>query len=206
MSSWTAEELRAAVLDALSEFVDERAREALVHGEVAIAPAVATWEASQGRVQGHRVTLALDARRLGVVRAAPAVVDALHAAFAAAVAGRKGEALLGLELRWARGRARAVPAGRGLGHGYRDGPVGQSAHAEETVREALAAYLEGSGEPELARIVEGAHVWADPALVRFVLEPEQLSELRAHGHAVEILTAAVRDLLAADGTRVTVEA
>ena len=61
-----------------------------------MTPAVTQWEASTGRVEGHRVTLELDAERLARVRREPAVYDAVCAALAAAVATRAGESLFEL--------------------------------------------------------------------------------------------------------------
>ena len=195
MSDWTPEELRRVALEALSEYSDPRARDALEQGDVAIDPGVAGWEGSEGRVEAHRVTLSLDAGRLGRVRASHATVDALHAALAKAVAQRKGEALQSLELRWARRVEHAVA------RGYRDGPP----EGEGTFGEALAAYLEGAGEDALARIVARGQVATAPARVRIVLSPETRVELRAHEHGIATLTAAVRDLLAPQETSVTVE-
>ena len=160
-----------------------------------IAPGVSTWEGSEGRVEAHRVTLALDARTLGRVRASHALVDALDAALAKAVAQRRGEALVGVELRWARGGSRAVA------RGYRDGPpVG-----EGTLREALVAYLEGAGQADLARVVARGEIATEPARVRIVLQPDQRAQLDAHEHAVTTLTSALRDLLAAHGITVILE-
>lgn len=53
---------------------------------------VAAWESSSGPVRGHRVLLRLEPDLRARVDAAPSVVDALTAAFAAAVAG-PGEAM-----------------------------------------------------------------------------------------------------------------
>lgn len=99
MSPWTSESLRRAALAALGPVADELARDALGRGEIEIAPGVAHWEASAGRVEGHRVTLLLDVDHLERIRQRPAVYDAVCAAFAAAVATRPGESLFELELR-----------------------------------------------------------------------------------------------------------
>jgi hypothetical protein len=99
MSQWTIESLRRAALTALGPLADELARDALGHGDIEIAPSVVHWEASSGRVEGHRVTLRLDGDRLERIRRQPAVYDALCAAFAAAVATRPGESLFELVLR-----------------------------------------------------------------------------------------------------------
>jgi hypothetical protein len=99
MSQWTSESLRRAALAALGPVADEVARDALGRGEIEIAPGVARWEASAGRVEGHRVTLRLDADRLQRIHQQPAIYDAICAAFAAAVATYPGESLFELELR-----------------------------------------------------------------------------------------------------------
>jgi hypothetical protein len=195
MSAWSPEELRRAAIEALGEYADPRARDALQQGQLTIAPGVAGWEGSEGRVEAHRVILALDAEQLGRLRASHAVVDALDAALAKAVARRKGEVLLGVELRWARRGDRAVS------RGYRDGPpVG-----EGTLRDALIAYLDGAGKPTLARIVAQGEVATEPTRVRVVLPAELRAQLGDHEHAIPTLTSALRDLLASPGISVNVE-
>jgi hypothetical protein len=96
MNGWTSESLRRAALDALGPHGGEVARDALAHGAIDVTPGVARWEASTGRVEGHRVTLELDAARLARMRREPAVYDAVCAALAAAVATRPGESLFEL--------------------------------------------------------------------------------------------------------------
>lgn len=98
MTGWTGESLRRAALQALGPVGDALARDALSRGEIDIAPGVARWEASAGRVEGHRVTLRVDSTCLERIRHQPSVYDALCAAFAAAVATRPGESLFELEL------------------------------------------------------------------------------------------------------------
>jgi hypothetical protein len=191
----TSEELRRVALESLSEYADPRARDALENGELVIAAGVSWWEGSHGHVEGHRVTLSLDAERLGRIRVSHAVVDALHAALAKAVATHPGEALLGLELRWARRAGHAVP------RGYRDEPPG----GEVTLEQALVAYLEGAGEAAVAHIVSGGATSADASSVSIVMAQDRLAALGAHPHAVAALTAAVRDLLADPRIEVAVE-
>lgn len=91
--AWTGGALRRAALAALGSPADPRARDALSRGWLDVAPGVARWQASRGPVDGLRVTLALDPAALEAVRAAPAVVDALNRALAAAVATRDGQSL-----------------------------------------------------------------------------------------------------------------
>jgi hypothetical protein len=98
VSRWTGEALRRAGLDALGAMGDELARDALMHGSIEVAPAVAHWESSAGRVVGHRVTLGLDEARLARIRLDPAIYDAICAALAAAVATQPGESLFELQL------------------------------------------------------------------------------------------------------------
>jgi hypothetical protein len=96
MTQWTSESLRRAALDVLGPLGSEFARDALLHGAIDVTPGVTRWEASSGRVQGHRVTLGLDDVRLGRIREDPGAYDALCAALAAAVATRPGESLFEL--------------------------------------------------------------------------------------------------------------
>jgi hypothetical protein len=187
-------ELRRAALDALGPYADPRAREILGYAELVVAPGVVSWESSEGPVDGHRVAMAVDAECLGRLRAAPHLIDALHAALAAAIAGRPGEALAGLELCWDRTRARrALP-------GYRDAVPAPPA----MLRDALVAYLEGRGEPELAAVAGRAATSLDRGSVHVIPAPGDRAALRAHGLA-DAIAGAVRDLVG-EGPRVTVGA
>jgi hypothetical protein len=98
VSGAAGESLRRAALDALGPHGSDLARDALVHGTLDVTTGVTRWEASKGRVEGHRVALGLDAGRLARLREAPAAYDAICAAVAAAVALRPGESLFELEL------------------------------------------------------------------------------------------------------------
>jgi hypothetical protein len=98
VTAWTGESLRRAALDALGSSGSQLARDAIVRCAIDLVPAVATWEASPGRVQGHRVALALDSALLERIRRDPSIYDAICAAFAAAVATRARESLFELEL------------------------------------------------------------------------------------------------------------
>ena len=109
LSQWTGESLRRAALAALGSAADELSRDALARGDIEIEPGIAHWEASTGRVEGHRVTLRLDSDCLERIRHLPAVYDAVCAAFAAAVATRPGESLFELELRSGAGEMRETP-------------------------------------------------------------------------------------------------
>lgn len=99
MSHWTGEALRRAALEALGSLGNDRARDALVHGSIDLVLGVTHWEASAGRVDGHRVILRLDGARLERVRLDPAIYDALCAALATAVATHPAESLFEFELR-----------------------------------------------------------------------------------------------------------
>ena len=91
------------------------------------------------------MTLGLDARTLGALRAAPALTDALCAAVAAAFALRPGETLHDLHLRWSPGRAASA------------GTVTLLLAAPQVpLEEALVDYLAGAGEDALARSLLGA--------------------------------------------------
>jgi hypothetical protein len=188
----SAEELRRAALEALGEHADERARDALAHASVSIVAGAAAWHGSAGAVQGHRVSLGVDARTLGVLRAAPALTDALCAAVAAAIATRPLETLLDLRLRWA-------PGSRASSAGYRDAPP----PGEGSILEALVDYLEGSREHDLARLLAGAGVEEGASAELTVrLAPAARKSVRGDARAAATLTAALRDLLGDDGAPV----
>ena len=194
------EELRRAALDALGSYADERARQALLSAVIRVDEAMTSWESSGGPVQGHHVTLAVDATTLARLRTTPALVDALHAALATvmarAPASGGGNALAALDLRWARDAALASI------HGYRDRPP----DPPQTLQQALASYLETCGEPTLARFVEGASISIEGSTVTVVVDPEQLRTFRSWGAATTAaLTSSVRDLLGDPATRVVVE-
>jgi hypothetical protein len=187
--------VRRAGLEALGEHADERAREALAHATVAMAEVrqSGAWPI----YVGYRVTLAVDAGTLGVLRAAPAVVDALGAALAAAVAATPGAKLVDLALRW-------MPAARPSAAAYRDAPP---VAPETTLRDALLQYLGGTGDDALARRVGGAEVDAhDAGEITVRLPRAEHDALRADAHALARLTSALRDLLARDDARVRLRA
>jgi hypothetical protein len=190
VTRWSGGELRRLAVDALGEHADERARDALAHATVTIAETTARWEGSAGPVEARHVTLALDARRLGELRGTPALTDALCTAIAAAIATRPREALLDVVLRWERGA-------RGTASGYRGSPPGP----EPTLRDALAEYLEGSGEPELGKAIDAAEETAGSREV-VVRGQGALADARSRA----ILTRAVRDLLGDATARVRVRA
>ena len=188
MTGWSGGELRRLALDALGEHSDERARDALAHATVTVAETTARWEGSAGPVEAHDVTLGLDARRLGALRATPALTDALYAAIAAAIAVRPRETLHDVVLRW-------EPAMQATGSGYRGSPPG----TEPTLGDALAEYLDGGGEPDLARAVHAAERAGTGGEVVVRVD-------RACGDARSraILARAVRDLLGDASARVRV--
>lgn len=190
------EALRQAALDALGPHADERTRAALEAAELQLEAAVAAWESSAGHVEGHRVTLAVDAATLGRLRAAPALEDALHAALAAAMARHPGQTLAGLVLCWAREGRSAAP------DGYRDRPP----DAPQTLQQALPAYLEGRGEGSLAHLLQDASLDASAGWLRVGLDADRLQAFKSAGTAAtSALTAAARDLTGNAGIRVLVE-
>jgi hypothetical protein len=194
VNDWSAEELRRAAIEALGSHPDARALEALQRSDLSIAPAVGGWEASSGPVRAHRVTLSLDARLLGTMRASHAACDTLEAALARAVATRSGQALLGFELRW----APHVPP---VVVGYRDAPP----HAEPALAEAMPAYLLGLGEEALAHIVATAHVTQTARAVRLALDADGRARLVARSDGLALVCTAARDLLGDAAITVTVE-
>ncbi len=191
------EALRHGALDALGPHADERARAALQAAHLRVEPGVAAWESSAGPVSGHRVTLAVDATTLGLLRSVPALEDALHASLANAVAAYPGQVLSSLWLRWASEGARPAP------DGYRDRPP----DPPETLQQALASYLRARSEAALASLVEGGSLDAEEgATVTLGVTPSQLRTFRSYGaSAPEALDSAVRDLLGHEGARVLVE-
>jgi hypothetical protein len=193
---WRGEELRSAALEALGGLADARAVDALSRGELTVEHAAARWDTSAGPVEAHRVTLAVDARCLGTLRAAPGVFDAVCAAVAAAIAARPGESLLELSLRWA-------PGTRAVARGYRDAPP-----APVTLREGLVEYLDAAGERAAADVVGAAELrHDDPSQVVLLLDAPAWDTHRAHARALAAtLTQATRDLLAPSGPRVRVVA
>jgi hypothetical protein len=185
------EELRRAAMEALGQHADERARDALAHAAVAMAtaPQSTKWPI----YVGYRVTLAVDAATLGVLRGAPATIDALGAAVAAAVAATPGEKLVDLALRW-------VPAARPSSATYRDAPP---VAPETALCDALRAYLGGAGYHALAAALAGAEVDAsDAGEVTVRLPRATYDALQADAYGMAHLTSALRDLLARDDARV----
>lgn len=188
MSAWSGGELRRLALDALGEHADERAREALAHAVVNVVSGAARWEGSSGPVEAHRVTIGLDARRLGALRVVPALADAMCAAVANAIATRPREALLDVDLRWNAGVAPAEP----------DGYRGAAPHPAPTLRDALVDYLDASGEPDLAQAVDAVEPAASGRDVG--VRMKRPDDARARG----VITRAVRDLLGDDKVQVRV--
>ena len=181
-------ELRRRALVALGEQQDERAEDALSHGDLSFAWAVARWDSSAGPVEGHRATLTLDARRLGQLGAHPAARDAICAALAAAVAEERGQSMVELAIRW----SPDAPT--------RDAPYRDASPSRATLGEAVIEYLEGAGNGRLARAVRRAsfeHARGADVVVRGL--PEEAAE------GVYELVRAVRDLLGDARLHVRVE-
>ena len=150
MSAPDEEPLRTAARGALGGSADPLAREALDEAELAIERDVTSWEGTMGIVRGHRVALALEARLLARVLGAHGTQDSLHAAFAAAISRAPGEALSELRFVWSRRGAEARSPYRGR--------VPRAERPVVPLGEAMAAYLEASGEAEVAEIVARASV------------------------------------------------
>jgi hypothetical protein len=188
-SGRTAEELRRSALDLLGDQGDPRAIDLLSQSDLSVAWAAARWDSSHGPVDGHAVTLVVDAFRLGQLRANPAVYDAACAALAQAIATHGGESLLELTARWSPDAQHAATAV------YRDAPP-----PRVTLTEALAAYLEGCGSIALADAVRRATV-ERAGLTEVVvrdLSGDEASSLSA-------LTRAARDLLGEPALRLRLE-
>ena len=182
---WEPEALRAEALEALGRFADPRATAVLQSAELHLAPAESGWDLSAGHVEGHGVTLRVDAATLGRLRAAPALVDALQAAVASAIARRPGQALSHLHLRWAR------DGGHAIAQGYRDRPP----DPPPTLGAAFVAYLEALGESVAASVVARAAVSLSDSVVHVVVTAAVRAELRRAGpRASEALSLAARDL------------
>ncbi|MBX3228279.1 MAG: hypothetical protein KIT84_26345 [Labilithrix sp.] len=92
------EGVRFLALGRLPAFAPPLAREALENGVVEVERDVLGWNGTMGMVHGHLVVLWLDPDTCARVNAAPSVVDALTAAFAAAVASVAGQALAELKV------------------------------------------------------------------------------------------------------------
>jgi hypothetical protein len=128
--------LREKALDALGAHADPRAGVLLSHATLSIDEAVRRWTSSGGEVRAHRVRCLVDARSLGVVRAAPAVEDALRAAFASVLSEHAGESLAELEIAWDGALAARMESYRGAAR------IDGRAH----IAEALVEYFEGAGD------------------------------------------------------------
>ena len=184
----TVEGLRRSALALLAGQPDPLPVDVLAHAELAVAWGVERWESSEGAVVGHGVTMLLDASRLGQLRGHPAALDAICAALAAAIATRPRESLVELATRWA-------PDARAARAGYRDAPP-----PPVTLKEALVAYLDGAGNPRLARAVARANIERAGVTELIVrdLPPEG-------GSSYSELARAVRALLGEARLRVRVE-
>jgi len=199
-SRWTPEKLRRAALDALGDHADARARDALVRGALSLEPSVAAWESSGGRMTAHRVHLLVGPASLGAARAAPAVEDALRAAFAAAIARHDGETLEDLVL------GCAWPAEEAP---YRDASP-EPRPRPDSLRDALVAYLAGGGADEhLAGVVGRARVGARSGAhgateVLLAAGAEDHEALRGDARRLARLTTAARDVLGDARVRVRV--
>jgi hypothetical protein len=183
----TAEELRRSALERLGSEADPRVVDLLSHAGISVAWAVARWDSSAGPVDGHRVSLALDASQLGGLRATPAAHDAMCAALASAIAMQPGESLLDVTTRWA-------PDAHAVAAGYRDAPP-----PKVTLKQALVAYLEGAGSMLFAAAVQDARVERAGVTDVVIRGLPDTGSVR-----LSELTSAVRDLLG-EATRVRLE-
>jgi hypothetical protein len=189
------ERLRALAIEALGEHGDERAREVLRTAVVRLAPGLRPSLA----FDALEAVLGVEAQTLGLLRAVPALVDALHAALAIAIATREPrEKLVDLSFRW-------VPSARPQASAYRDAPP---LAPEITALSGLIAYLEGAGDHALAALLHDGSAVPDPAdrSIDLRLPKPQYDALRASGYAQRRLEAAARDLLWRDDIRIRLHA
>ena len=185
------ERLREDAERALGAHGDDLAREAIEAGGAAIEGVVSSWESSHGPVRGVRVRLEVGAEVIARLAEKPAAVDALQAAFAAAVARRgPGELLAELAVRWGVVEAaRAAPYRGGLGR----------RRGEKTAagaRIALEAYLVARGQGEDAGAIARATLRESAGAWQVVLA---LGDERA----LEGVADAARALFGPEGGRVT---
>jgi hypothetical protein len=103
------EGLRLLALEQLGDHAPALARSALEAGVVELDLDVLSWEGSSGVVHAHRVLLELEPELAARVRDSPSVMDALTAAFAAAVSRAQGNALAAIEVVPTGTRPRASP-------------------------------------------------------------------------------------------------
>ena len=101
--------LRRRALEILGPLGDELAREALERGVVDVEHDVTAWDGSGGHVRGHRVIVTVTAPTLARFTERFSPKDALTAALAAAMAERRGEAVV--DVRVVEGDARPTHAG-----------------------------------------------------------------------------------------------
>jgi hypothetical protein len=189
----TPEQLRQAALDALGELADERARDILRRASLQIASS-RRFGYYTPVFDAFRVTLGVDASTLGLLTAAPALVDAVNAALAVAVATGHDQKLVDLAFRWS-------PAARPHPTAYRDAaPEDQ----ETTLHEGLVAYLEAAGDLALATTMASGKVSPDPRdpAIDVHLPRAEHDVLRSDGYAVRRLESATRDLFSRTDMRV----
>ena len=145
------ERLREDAARALGAHGDDLAREAIEAGGAAIEGVVSSWESSHGPVRGVRVRLEVGAEVIARLASRPAAMDALQAAFAAAVAKRgPGEVLAELAVRWGVVEAaRSSPYRGGVGRRRGD-------KTPALARDALERYLAERGRGRGAEDVSEA--------------------------------------------------
>lgn len=136
----SSEELREGALRALGPAGDARAVFILTWARLAVRRGVSSWESSQGSVVAHRVLVGTDARSLGVLRAYPAVDDALVAALGAALSSFAGHSLEGVRYHWALHEPKPALDYRGATQ-----PLPVVRDEVGALHDAVRAYLQGAG-------------------------------------------------------------
>lgn len=159
------EEIRLRALELLN---DERARLALEKAVIRLHPEALRWEASDGDVRAHRISLGLDGASLGDLDEHPSSLDALESALARAVARSRGHSLAALDTWWEL-EAPENPSYRA--------PERRLARRSdpEALRRALISYLLRREQGEAARWVVDLAEFGDlrrvTPLVRAILTP-----------------------------------
>jgi len=194
MSAISADALHTAVLAKLGAHEDPRTAKVLRECVVSIEHHVSDWEASSGRVVGHRVRIGLSAALLGALRGHPHVEDEVTRIVGVAVSDRPGEAASDVLFHH-------EPAlNRRISTPYRgEAPVAQREPLD--LSELASDYLAAFGEPGVAALAKGALIEAAPRVGRkgepyqdvlLVFAPEDRG---VYPTQVLVLESCLRDLL-----------
>lgn len=158
MSELEPAAIRAAALANLGASTEPRIADALHQAIFSVEPDVSTWEASEGRIRGHRIHIGLPASALGMVRAHPYVADQVTHAVSVAVAASTHHHAVDVVFHYdataARTHAIATPYRGGIPH-----DTNRSAEPETTDLGGRAyEYLAASGAEAAASLAKRAQV------------------------------------------------